>query len=330
MEYVLVLLVLLYLCGGTISQQQFQNEKCIYRVDTHHDVYNLNPLADHSRALTFEHSGDGSVYEATFCDSIRLMRPHCPVADAVAAKSGHCEYFGRSSSLESVSFMNDTDPNHGVVITYGNGGTCQGHAELTNRVTFVVACDRYERESVVFTNVHYRPASCEYVYYFRSPYGCPYPESITTEEGPVYTFFVILLLVVLYCSMGYCYNMKYRGASGVEALPHINIVRKSYKSASAYCSKCCQGDNYSRSGGPISDIFTGVYVAGTVIVEDTCAFLQSTFMGASPSSPSSAPSSGDRYASLLGNMTEHGSGAVTGPNIDDNEEISITLNDSNL
>ena len=340
------LLSLLLCCGKSISQHQY-NEHCVYRVESqiyHHGVYDLNPLADSTKALTYDNSVDGSVYEATFCDSFRLMRPHCPVADAVAAKTGHCEYFGRSSSLESVSYMNDTDPRHGVVITYGNGGSCPGHADLSNRVTFVVACDRYESAPVVFTNVHFRSSSCEYVYYFRSRHGCPHLESIMAEDGPMHIFFILLLCIVTYCLVGYFYNVNYKGATGVEALPHINFIRKSYKSISTKCSGCCSGDaSTERRGGPLSDVATGMYIAAAVMFEDAYALVKTTLFpgpGGSFSSSSSSfrsstaatsgVSSGDRYASLLGNMSEHGMSDVSsgkGPidANDDNEEISINF-----
>ena len=100
------------------------------------------------------------------------MRPHCPVGDAVGAKSGHCEYYGRSSSIEAVSHLNASDPRHGFVITYGNGMTCPSHPTLTNRISFVITCDwEQANPPTVFNNMYIKGDSCEHVFEFTSRHG---------------------------------------------------------------------------------------------------------------------------------------------------------------
>ena len=100
------------------------------------------------------------------------MRPHCPVGDAVGAKWGHCEYYGRSSSIEAVTHLNASDPRHGFVITYGNGITCPSHPTLTNRVSFVITCDWDQvAPPAVFNSMYIKSDSCEHVFEFTSKHG---------------------------------------------------------------------------------------------------------------------------------------------------------------
>ena len=189
------------------------------------------------------------------------MRPHCPVGDAVGAKLGHCEYYGRSSSIEAVTHLNASDPRHGFVITYGNGMTCPSHPTLTNRISFVITCDwDQSNPPVMFNNMYIKGDSCEHVFEFTSRHGnhissclsswnilslhiyisfffhfhlytqtncegCPRADSIIPGGRAVHLFFFLLLVMLIYCSLGYVYNVKFKGASGIEAVPHILFLR---------------------------------------------------------------------------------------------------------
>lgn len=127
-------------------------DECVYFHDGYH--YDLSPLKDTHYPRSWTDS-NGIKYVATFCDSYRLMRPHCPVKDAVAASNIDvgCEYYGRVHSLESINFKNDSDPHSGITLTYGDGDLCPGHANIQNRVTFVISCDHHQKDTLIFSNV---------------------------------------------------------------------------------------------------------------------------------------------------------------------------------
>ena len=58
--------------------------------------------------------------------------------------------------------------------------------------------------------------------------GCPRADSIIPGGRAVHLFFFLLLVMLIYCSLGYVYNVKFKGASGIEAVPHILFLRYIY------------------------------------------------------------------------------------------------------
>ena len=55
---------------------QTQQQECKYRVDgyhAHHMVYDFNSLKNDKASYQYVDESDGSIYEATFCDSFRLV-----------------------------------------------------------------------------------------------------------------------------------------------------------------------------------------------------------------------------------------------------------------
>ena len=70
---------------------------CLYKIKW--SLYDLNPLKS-SEAISWQdpsHNNLTTIYDSTFCNSLRILRPHCPVSDAVAAlrSTSTCEYYGR-------------------------------------------------------------------------------------------------------------------------------------------------------------------------------------------------------------------------------------------
>ena len=86
--------------------------------------YDLSPL-ESTESFLYLNKFTGAAYEATVCNTAPSMMPKgChTIDDAVAIQSGTCNYYGRYNSVHLTSFIDPNQPNLGVMIEYGNGGS---------------------------------------------------------------------------------------------------------------------------------------------------------------------------------------------------------------
>lgn len=123
--------------------------------------------------------------------------------------------------------------------------------------------------------VKFHAESCERVYYFASSHGCPHFDILAKVEHRAFSVFAFLLAaMLLYCIAGSLFNIKYRGASGVESIPHIIFLRKMYQAAAEYLSVffvCLR-----RSVEPIRSVAADYYTAVERFVLDKYYSITST------------------------------------------------------
>ena len=127
-----------------------------------------------------------------------------------------------------------SDPNAGITITLRNGDVCSGSPNGVNSSTVInLACDptlNTPANDLDIVSLAGPTEDCEYVYTMRSAFGCPYSKvKVVPSLGAGWIAFLIVLLAsAMYCIGGVAYNRYKFGASGLEALPHINLIRKGY------------------------------------------------------------------------------------------------------
>lgn len=184
--------------------------------------------------LTWTDRYTGMAYEATICNSARLMSSKCSIQNAVAMESNTCKAYGRYDSLVLTNFLDANHPENGIMLTYGNGGNCLSSTSGKSSVTFMIACEPNQRnsESMLY-KVESSPDGCQHIYYFQGPAGCgksrPQPSggggSSTSSNGGM-IFLYCLLAVVVYFGLGTIYYRQMEGAEGMDAVPHIEYLRK--------------------------------------------------------------------------------------------------------
>ena len=124
----------------------------------------------------------GVTYDVNFCNSYRLLNDPCTVDDAVAVRRGSCDYYGRFRYLEKITVRNETNPwTSGLVLTYADGMTCQGHPGVNNRATFVISCRPEQREPVIFKGMTVRDEFCERQFFLSSSAGCAVSNNLFTS-----------------------------------------------------------------------------------------------------------------------------------------------------
>lgn len=140
--------------------------------------FNLESMKSSTSSVSWT-DARGVTYDVNFCNSYRLLKDPCTVDDAVAVRRGSCDYYGRFRYLEKITVRNETNPRtSGLVLTYADGMTCQGHPGVNNRATFVISCSPEQREPVVFKGMVVHDDTCERQFFFSSSAGCAAPYNL--------------------------------------------------------------------------------------------------------------------------------------------------------
>ena len=107
---------------------------------------------------------------------------------------------------------------------------------------FIIQCDSsVTNVNDMLYNVEVSADECDHVYYFRSPAGCGVDISSSSSHGKstfpaVGIFFIVFTVsIALYCGVGIWHKKKTFGASGVEAIPHIDLIRTAYREYAYWC-----------------------------------------------------------------------------------------------
>ena len=120
----------------------------------------------------------------------------------------------------------------GVSIQYQGGHNCANEPAAVSLTTLDIQCDESQLEPHG-VQVLSGTGSCGFRVSFKSSAGCPVPFPIDKIMSPFALVVLILAgLVVLYLGVGMAYNGCVRGASGIEAIPNIDMWRRC-------CGACC-------------------------------------------------------------------------------------------
>lgn len=106
---------------------------------------------------------------------------------------------------------------------------------------FIIECDPSATNfQNMLYNVEVSADECDHVYYFKSPAGCGIDISSSSSAQNRFptlgiVFIVFTALLAVYCGVGIWHKKKTLGASGVEALPHIDLIRAAYREYAYWC-----------------------------------------------------------------------------------------------
>lgn len=201
--------------------------------------FDLSPLMSKDEPHQWRDSATGTIYEATICNSMRLLDGHCGVDNAVATESYTCDVYGRYDAWQLTSFLDEANPKSGVMLSYGNGGQCHSTTAGKSSAIFMIACDISATSfGAALNKVESSSDDCQHMFYFTSLAGCGYDKvdqggnDASGTQGLGTAGIVILTIIaamLLYCSIGAAYKRSVYGSTGVESLPHIELCRKCYR-----------------------------------------------------------------------------------------------------
>jgi hypothetical protein len=185
--------------------------------------------------LTWTDRYTGVTYDATVCNSARIMSSKCSIQNAVAMESDTCKAYGRYDTLMLTDFMDENRPENGVILSYGGGANCQSSTSAKSSAVFMIACEQSPRnpDNMLF-KVESSPDGCQHIFYFQGPAGCGKTQKSSTGGGGSSSssggmiFLYCLLALAAYFGLGWVYNSQVEGAEGVDAVPHIDYLRKVY------------------------------------------------------------------------------------------------------
>jgi len=150
------------------------------------------------------------------------------------------------------SFISKTDPTQGISISAANGDKC-GAQQQPRQITMNFPCApsgpvhpsswsvaTSGTNPCAYTVTYTTSASCEGTKPTSPPTSGPSgPGGSTPSSGGISggSVFIILFLVfiVLYIGIGFGYNMKVKGLSGVEAFPNIEFWKEFGRYVTAGC-----------------------------------------------------------------------------------------------
>jgi hypothetical protein len=212
----------------------------------------------------FEVTAGPQTYAFSFCGN--LVGALCGPAGAqyptgsMALKSivGGClQSYGLATNASATLLA--SDPTQGVTVTYAGGPQC---SDLSTAYTVInLVCDRTTPATVVGARVLQQDCAIEVN--LRSAAACPYAKArvVTPLGGGYIALIVIVSALSLYCVAGVGWKRYRSGASGIEAVPHIDSLRKAYAAAARLVGRVT-----GRGGAGGGD---GYYVAaGGDVVED--------------------------------------------------------------
>mmetsp|Transcript_763 Transcript_763/g.963 ORF Transcript_763/g.963 Transcript_763/m.963 type:complete len:268 (-) Transcript_763:231-1034(-) len=191
--------------------------------------YDLSPMENQFYTVAYDNVN--IIAAACPVDPSGVLGSECSVDDAVAGMENSCFYLGRHSSNGKYQFIENDNPSLGVKVSYGQGDMCEEYPLQRTQATFLFYCDahgEYDKKgellSVLTGTENNLP--CEYQFEFYTSGACPL--YVGDGQVPIYVWLPILvvILMILYCILGAYTKKRMYGASGVELVPHIDLIRK--------------------------------------------------------------------------------------------------------
>ena len=103
--------------------------------------FDLSPL-ENTESHYWTDSATGTSYEATVCNSARLLPSRCSLNNAVAIESGTCIAYGTYDALQLTDFLDERRYQDGLMLSYGNGVSCHSSTSGKGSAIFMIECDR--------------------------------------------------------------------------------------------------------------------------------------------------------------------------------------------
>ena len=221
-------------------------------------IFDLSAYAKEGRELTYS---KGYRYRLKVCDPLVLSAPcnnmpaqgNAPVA-IKADSAGNCQQvLGQAGESATTvppagtwALLDASDPGRGVSVTYTDGSACTNAPQHRAQTTIEVRCvaegaaNSYKVTKVAKQEAAGQP--CAYRFIVNSHRGCPVSAAPSGGPSPspsppgggsgsggsgwVWTFVLVCQLVfIAYMAGGWCYNYRFLGATGVEAIPHVDFWR---------------------------------------------------------------------------------------------------------
>lgn len=186
----------------------------------------LTPMAK-SSGPDYKYSDDfGNNYFANICAEIKNeCSGEKKAIAAVSNAQSPCKVLGRQAPLgilegPTVDFLDSSDPNNGVSMTYSGGDLCTIIGFIDTEVEYRISCDP---NVVNQLKRAYSTSPCSYVFEFSSMFGCPIPPlNINPEpQSNGKTCLLIILLGLLgYFIIGTAYNKLKHQQSLHDSIPN--------------------------------------------------------------------------------------------------------------
>ena len=126
-------------------------------------------------------------------------------------------------NLPTLDYIDEDNPEKGVVLTYANGDLCPGLVAFERTARYVINCDKSTKGTVISAS---EPQICTYQIEFNSKAACP-PARASADKASkkrVTVFKQVLvglvLVFVLYCVAGSYRNYRNEGTSFPDSMPH--------------------------------------------------------------------------------------------------------------
>jgi len=225
-------LIIFYLLGVALTSAITNN--CIWRDPKTGDVYDFSSLRrDNNWMVTdVDHPDKPEFrfrYIFNFCEPIHddQVDPADQVAalkvtEVLSAEVTLRDVFGR---LDRTTISSDINvPLPGFKITYDSETFCFSGARA--KTILNIACSKTQDSSFIMMNPGADSlVNCNPEFIIHSPAGCAI-EGANSKSGSSGTLFYLFLFVCLYFLLGTFYNVKYKSQKGLEAIPHIDNIRK--------------------------------------------------------------------------------------------------------
>lgn len=243
---------------------------CIYSpVDG--TIFNFTELSTRSAKVPFMYNLNGYTYEWAWCQSIMqagnpMLCPPTNSSTSVAkAVAGNCQAaLGLSTNVATVLFSQSGVD--GIQVTYTGSTPCSGMGSPPPSTVFQVLCDAKLAPGIQSIN-SLQDNGCSVTISLNSAAGCPivlYTPVTPTPSGSIGAGWIVLLvflsLGVVYLVGGMIYKRRKYGASGLEAIPNIDMWRslgsKTYDVIT--CGKCprktASGGYYGVTSGDYTNL----------------------------------------------------------------------------
>jgi len=178
-----------------------------------------------------------TIYSAVACpeNPTQVLKTDCniDINDAVAGIDGSCTYLGRRSEVPSYQFIDSSNPKLGIKVTYGQGSSCLDIPKAKLQTTFAFFCEKSgsalpegEIQRVKSGIQSELVSPCQYQFDFLVPGACPVYVGKGGVPLSIWLPFLIVTVIALYCAVGVYLKKRMYGSSGVEIVPHIDLIRK--------------------------------------------------------------------------------------------------------
>lgn len=214
------------------------SQSCTFSFPDEGLYFDLSSLAT---ASPFTWPAGASMYTFSFCGNLTNMQ--CPpdgsgsVSAQLAPDNSCLVSYGQLA--DPVASVYSSSQGNGLVLTYSGGAACSGYGTQPS-TTHTLLCasgpTRIAAQSIP-------QPGCALTYTIYTPAACASKRTRTLSPlgaGWV-AFSVILAVLLLYCVGGSAYKRYKFGASGLEAVPHIDTWRAIAARVAAACSCCTDG-----------------------------------------------------------------------------------------